>query len=56
MGLLGVALIAGGGSLAIDLRGVSTWHAKKSIESFAWLEALLRRIPSIRITEQTPRQ
>jgi hypothetical protein len=45
MGLLGVALIAGGGALAIDLRGVSTWHSKKLIESLAWLEVLLRRIP-----------
>jgi hypothetical protein len=45
MGLLGVALIAGGGALAIDLRGVSTWHAKKLIESLASLEVLLRRIP-----------
>jgi hypothetical protein len=44
MGLLGVALIAGGGVLAIDLRGISTWHAKKLIESLAWLEVLLRRI------------
>jgi hypothetical protein len=45
LALLGRALIAGGIALAINLRGVSTWHAKKSIESLAWMEAPRRRIP-----------
>jgi hypothetical protein len=45
LALLGLALIAGGSGLAINLRGVSTWHAKKSIESVAWMEAPLRHIP-----------
>ena len=52
--LLGVALIVGGIVLAADLRGFSTWHAKRSIDSMSWAERPLRRIQPWKTLLQRP--
>ncbi|HUY51991.1 MAG TPA: hypothetical protein VMV92_40880 [Streptosporangiaceae bacterium] len=37
---LGLALIAVGLALAVNFRGVTEWHIRKSYESVAWLERI----------------
>jgi hypothetical protein len=43
--LIGIALIVGGTALTTNFRGISSWHAKRAIESVSWLERPLRHIP-----------
>ena len=52
--LLGVALLIGGAVLAINFRGFSTWHARRSIQSVSWAEGLLRRIQPWKAVSQQP--
>jgi hypothetical protein len=45
MGLVGLALLAGGLALAANFRGFTAWHARKSFESVRWLEGPLSHVP-----------
>jgi hypothetical protein len=45
MAAVGALLLVGGLALAVNFRGVSTWHARRSIDSVRWLERPLRQIP-----------
>jgi hypothetical protein len=52
--LLGVALLIGGAVLAVNFGGLSTWHARRSIQSVSWAEGLLRRIQPWKAVSQQP--
>lgn len=52
--LVGVALIAGGIVLATDFRGISTWHARRSVDSVSWAERPLRRVQPWKTLLQEP--
>ena len=43
--LIGLVFVAAGLVLAINFRGFSAWHARKSYESVRWLEGPLSRVP-----------
>jgi hypothetical protein len=45
MGLIGLALLAGGGAYAANFRGFTAWHVRKSFESVRWLEGPLSHVP-----------
>jgi hypothetical protein len=54
MGLVGVALLAGGLAYMMNFRGFTAWHVRKSFESVRWLEGPLSRIPPWRFLLKRP--
>ena len=40
-----LVMLACGAALALNFRGLTEWHTKRTIESMGWLEGVLRRVP-----------
>lgn len=54
MGLVGLALLAGGAAYAANFRGFTVWHVRKSFESVRWLEGPLSRVPPWSLLHRRP--